>query len=216
MNNKEKNMQIIIQGILTTATITTVALVFGLALGVVLAMCRTIKIPVADQLAKGYINIFRSLPLVMILLGFYLVAPGLVKAVFGIDGDIRLACALIAFSMFEAAYFAEILRSGFNAIPSSQLNACKSLGYSTAQTYKHVLIPQAIKNSFPVLLTQSIILFQDTSLVYIIGLSDFFGSAVKMGEMNGNITSMIMLAAVTYMAICIALQRVANKLRGVA
>lgn len=211
-------MQIIIQGILTTATITTVALVFGLALGTVLAMCRTIKIPVADQLAKGYINIFRSLPLVMILLGFYLVAPGLIQSVFGIGGDIRLACALVAFSLFEAAYFAEILRSGFNAIPSSQLNACKSLGYSTAQTYRHVLIPQAVKNSFPVLLTQAIIIFQDTSLVYIIGLTDFFGSAVKMGEMNGTITSMIMLAAVAYMAICIALQRVSNKLmsRGVA
>ena len=205
-------MQIIIQGILTTATITTVALVFGLALGVVLAMCRTVKIPVADQLAKTYINIFRSLPLVMILLGFYLVAPDLVKAVFGLEGDIRLACALIAFSLFEAAYFAEILRSGFNAVPSSQINACKSLGYSTAQAYIHVMIPQAFKNSFPVLLTQSIILFQDTSLVYIIGLSDFFGSAVKMGEMNGTITSMIIFAAITYMTICIGLQRVSNKL----
>lgn len=210
-------MQIITQGILTTATITSVALVFGLLLGVVLAMCRTIKIPIADQLAKAYINTFRSLPLVMILLGFYLVAPDIIKFLFGVTGDIRLACALVAFSLFEAAYFAEILRSGFNAIPASQLNACKSLGFTTLQSYKHVLIPQAFKNAFPVLLTQSIILFQDTSLVYIIGLSDFFGSAVKMGEINGNITSMILMATVAYMAICITLQRVSNKLmRGVA
>lgn len=207
-------MEIITQGIITTATITIVALVFGLALGVVLAMCRTIKIPVADQLAKAYINTFRSLPLVMILLGFYLVAPNIIKSIFGLNGDIRLACAMVAFSLFEAAYFAEILRSGFNAIPTSQLNACKSLGFTTFQAYKHILIPQAFKNSFPVLLTQSIILFQDTSLVYIIGLSDFFGSAVKMGEMNGNITSMIMIATMVYMTICISLQRVSNRLRG--
>ena len=206
-------MEMIINGFITTATITAVALFFGLMLGTVLAMCRTLKIPVADQLARVYIDTFRSLPLVLIIFGFYLVAPGIIKSLFGIHGDIRMACALIAFSLFEAAYFAEILRSGFNAIPKNQLAACKSNGFSSLQSYRYVLIPQAIKNSLPVLVTQSIILFQDTALVYVIGLTDFFGSMVKMGEMNGNMPGMILTGSAAYLVLCVALQRVANRLQ---
>jgi len=205
-------MNLITNGLITTATITTVALISGLALGIVLAMCRTIKIPVADQLATAYINIFRSLPLVLVILGFYLVAPGIIKTIFGLHGDIRLACALVAFSLFEAAYFAEIIRSGFNAIPPGQALAAKACGFSTWQSYRHILIPQAVKNSAPVLLTQAIILFQDTSLVYVIGLNDFFGSAVKLGEVQGNITTMILIGSAVYLAICVSVQRFANKL----
>lgn len=206
-------MELIINGFLTTASITAVALFFGLILGTALAMCRTLKVPVADQLARVYIDTFRSLPLVLIIFGFYLVAPGIVKTLFGINGDIRMACALIAFSLFEAAYFAEILRSGFNAIPKNQMAACKSNGFSTLQSYRHVLIPQAIKNSLPVILTQSIILFQDTALVYVIGLTDFFGSMVKMGEMQGNMPGMILAGSAVYLVVCVALQRVANRLQ---
>jgi glutamate/aspartate transport system permease protein len=206
-------MELIINGFITTATITTVALVFGLLLGTVLAMCRTLRIPVADQLARVYIDTFRSLPLVLIIFGFYLVAPGIVKSMFGINGDIRMACALVAFSLFEAAYFAEIIRSGFNAIPKNQLAACKSNGFSTFQSYRYVLIPQAINNSLPVLVTQGIVLFQDTALVYVIGLTDFFGSMVKVGEMNGNMPGMILAGSAAYLVLCVALQRVANRLQ---
>ena len=206
-------MELIINGFTTTATITTAALVFGLLLGTILAMCRTLKIPVADQLARFYIDTFRSLPLVLIIFGFYLVAPGIVKSLFGINGDIRMACALVAFSLFEAAYFAEIIRSGFNAIPKNQLAACKSNGFSTLQSYRYVLIPQAIKNSLPVLVTQGIVLFQDTALVYVIGLTDFFGSMVKVGEMNGNMPGMILAGSAAYLVLCVALQRVANRLQ---
>ena len=205
-------MNIIQQGILTTLSITFTATVAGLVIGIALAIIRSLKVPVLNQLAKAYINTFRSLPLVMILLGFYLVAPELIRNLTGINGDIRLACALVAFSLFEAAYFAEIIRSGINAIPTNQLQACKAIGFTTMQSYRQVLIPQAIKNSFPVLLTQSIILFQDTALAYIIGLSDFFGAAVKLGEMNGNITQMILGASFVYLVVCLALQRISNKI----
>lgn len=205
-------MNIIQQGILTTLSITFTAIIAGLVIGIALAMVRSLKVPVLDQLAKAYINTFRSLPLVMILLGFYLVAPELIRNLTGISGDIRLACALVAFSLFEAAYFAEIIRSGINSIPTNQFQACKAIGFTTMQSYRQVLIPQAIKNRFPVLLTQSIVLFQDTALVYIIGLSDFFGAAVKLGEMNGNITQMILGASVVYLVACVALQRISNKI----
>ena len=202
-------MELITNGAITTLILTLSAAIAGLGIGIGLAVIRTLEVKYLNTLAKAYINTFRSLPLVMVLLGFYLVAPGLLRAI-GIDGDIRLACAIIAFSLFEAAYFAEILRSGFNSIPISQKQACKSLGFTTWESYKHVLIPQALKNSFPVLMTQGIVLFQDTALVYIIGLTDLFGSAVKMGEMKGNITDYILMAAAGYMVICVVLQRVAN------
>jgi len=208
------NMELITNGAITTLILTLSAAIAGLGIGIGLAVTRTLEVKYLNTLAKAYINTFRSLPLVMVLLGFYLVAPGLLRAI-GIDGDIRLACAIIAFSLFEAAYFAEILRSGINSIPASQKQACKSLGFTTWESYKHVLIPQALKNSFPVLMTQGIVLFQDTALVYIIGLTDLFGSAVKMGEMKGNITDYILMAAAGYMVICVVLQRVANSKRRV-
>lgn len=207
-------MELITNGAITTLILTLSAAIAGLGIGIGLAVIRTLEVKYLNTLAKAYINTFRSLPLVMVLLGFYLVAPGLLRAI-GIDGDIRLACAIIAFSLFEAAYFAEILRSGINSIPASQKQACKSLGFTTWESYKHVLIPQALKNSFPVLMTQGIVLFQDTALVYIIGLTDLFGSAVKMGEMKGNITDYILMAAAGYMVICVVLQRVANSKRRV-
>lgn len=204
-------MELILNGAITTLILTFSAVIAGLLLGVCLAMIRTLEIRYANTLAKAYINTFRSLPLVMVLLGFYLVAPGLLRTMFGINGDVRLFCAIVAFSLFEAAYFAEILRSGFNAIPVSQRQACKSLGMTTWESYRHVLIPQAFKNSFPVLMTQGIVLFQDTALVYIIGLTDLFGSAVKMGEIQGNITHWILIAAASYMVICVTAQRIANR-----
>lgn len=206
-------MELILSGLITTLTITIVALVAGLTLGVALCMCRTLELPGLNQLAKAYINTFRSLPLAIVLLGFYLVVPELLRMTLGVKGDIRLPCALVAFSMFEAAYFAEILRSGFNAIPAGQKNACQALGFITWQIYRLVLIPQAFKNSFPVLMTQAIILFQDTSLVYIIGLTDLFRSAMKLGEMSGTIPQWILGATVAYMVISISLQRVVNRVQ---
>ena len=205
-------MNLLLQGLETTVAVTATAVIAGLSIGTCLALVRTLQTPVLDSLAKLYINIFRSQPLVMVLLTFYLAAPELIRKLFNIDGDIRLACALVAFSLFESAFFAEIIRSGIRAIPSNQFLACRAVGFSTFQSSKEVIIPQAIKNSLPVLITQSIILFQDTALVYIIGLTDFFGSAVKLGEMNGNITQMILIASFGYLAVCVALQRLSNKI----
>ena len=212
IEQQKNNMNLLIQGLQTTVEVTATAVIAGLCIGTCLALIRTLQTPVLDFLAKVYINIFRSQPLVMVLLAFYLAAPELIRRLFNIDGDIRLACALVAFTLFEAAFFAEIIRSGIRAIPAHQFMACKAVGFSTFQTYHEVIIPQAIKNSLPVLITQSIILFQDTALVYIIGLTDFFGSAVKLGEMNGNITQMILIASVGYLSICVALQRLSNKI----
>lgn len=206
-------MQLIFQGIYTTATITFVAITCGLLLALILAVIRVAEIPLLNQIAKLYINIFRSLPLVMVLLGFYLAAPGLIRNLFNITGDVRLLSALIAFSLFEAAYFAEIIRSGLNSVGKNQINAARAMGFTTLQAYRYILLPQALRNTFPVLLTQSIILFQDTSLVYVIGLVDFFGAAIKLGDMQSSKTQMILAVSFAYFVICFTLQRISNKVQ---
>lgn len=206
-------MELILQGIYTTAVITFVAIFFGLLLAIVLAVIRVAEVPVLNQVAKLYINIFRSLPLVMVLLGFYLAAPGLIRNLFNITGDVRLLSALIAFSLFEAAYFAEIIRSGLNSVGKNQIYAAKAMGFTTIEAYRYILLPQALRNTFPVILTQSIILFQDTSLVYVIGLVDFFGAAIKLGDLQSSKTQMILLVSVAYFIVCFSLQRISNKVQ---
>lgn len=167
-------------------------------------------------LARIYIDTFRTVPLVMVLLGFYLVIPGVLRQLFNITGDIRYQAAIFAFVIFEAAYYAEILRSGINAIPKNQFQAAKALGFTSLQTFRLILLPQAFHNSFPALMTQSIILFQDVALVYVIGLPDFFGMAVKIGARDGEIVESILFASLVYLVVCIILQRLANRLEKLA
>lgn len=205
---------ILLQGAMTTLTITLTAVFFGLLFGFILAIFRTCGNKFLDTFAKIYINTFRSIPLIMLLLGAYLVAPGIIKSITGITSDIRMPTALITFSLFEAAFFAEIIRSGFNSVATNQNAAAYSLGFNKFQTYLYITMPQAFKNSLPVIITQSIILFQDTSLVYVIGLADFFGTAVKVGERDGILTQSIIFASIVYLIVCVSLQRIINKLKG--
>ena len=205
---------ILLKGAMITLLITMTAVLFGLFFGFILAIFRTCGNKYLDIFAKTYINIFRSVPLVMLLLGVYLVAPEIITKLTGISGDIRMPTALITFSLFEAAFFAEIIRSGFNSVATNQNAAAYSLGFNKFQTYLYITMPQAFKNSLPVIITQSIILFQDTSLVYVIGLADFFGTAVKVGERDGTITQSILFASCVYLVICVSLQRVINKFKG--
>jgi glutamate/aspartate transport system permease protein len=202
-----KSYPLLLQGALTTVTIALTAIVFGLILSVFLVTALLSKLPVLSQVARLYIDTFRTLPLVMVLLGFYLVVPDLLRLVFQRSGDIRLLAAIIAFTLFEAAYFAEILRSGMNAVPKNQTQGAIALGFTRGQTFRFILLPQAFKNCFPALLTQCIILFQDVSLVYVIGLPDFFGMAVKIGARDGEIVSAILFASGVYLILCILLQR---------
>ena len=203
---------LITEGIYVSFSITLVAAVLGLLLGIILATIRTLEIPYLNGAAKVYINVFRSLPIIMLLLATYLIVPPVLRK-FGIYGDSAFICAAGMFSLFEGAYFAEIIRSGFKAIPTSQKQACQALGFTTWQSYKHILIPQAIKNTLPVAVQQTIVLFQDTSLVYIIGLTDLFGGLIKIGQVEGRIPEYIAYAALAYFAICTTLQIIANKLK---
>jgi glutamate/aspartate transport system permease protein len=191
-------------GALITLKIMVVALVAGMALGTVLALMRLAPLRPLQWFARAYVTTFRSIPLVMVLLWFYLIVPQVLQAVLGLSGafDTRLGSALVAFSLFEAAYYAEIIRAGIQAVPRAQVNAALALGLPYTQTMRYVILPQAFRAMVPLLMTQAIVLFQDTSLVYVISLADFFRTAANVGDRDGTSIEMTLFAGATHFVIC--------------
>ena len=150
----------------------------------------------------------------MVILWFYLIVPQGLKAIFGNDiGDIRLTSALVAFALFEAAYYSEIIRAGIQSVPRGQVGAGLALGFTPGQTMRLIVLPQAFRNMTPLLLTQAIILFQDTSLVYVIGLSDFFGTAYKVGDRDGRLVELLLFAGAIYFVICFSASRLVKRMQ---
>ncbi|MBF0096802.1 MAG: ABC transporter permease subunit [Magnetococcales bacterium] len=189
-------------GMAMTARITLIAIVVGILWGTLLAVARLSPVRAIAWLATSYVNLFRSVPLVMVILWFFLIVPQLVHALFGnAVEDIRFTSALVAFSLFEAAYYSEIMRAGILSVPRGQFDAGLALGFTRRQTLRLIILPQAFRNMLPLLLTQAIILFQDTSLVYVIGLSDFFGTSYKLGDRDGLLVEMLLMAGAVYFLI---------------
>ena len=199
------------KGLKITALITFSGIATGLFLGTILAIIRNSKNKTASFLAKSYINIFRAVPLLVVLSSFYLIGMSVLKAN-GIYSDIALPATLIGFAMFEAAYFAEIIRSGMNAIPPGQTEAAKALGFSTIQTYLLVIIPQAFRNAFSSITTQSVAIFHDSTLCYVVGLTDLFTTFMQIGERDGVVETAIMLAAGFYLIACVAIRQLAKRI----
>ena len=192
-------------GAIITFKITLLALVFGILWGTVLAMLRLSGIKPLEWFAKGYVTLFRSIPLVMVLLWFFLIVPQFLQNVLGLSAevDIRLASAMVAFSLFEAAYYSEIIRAGIQAVSRGQVNAAFALGMTYMQAMKLIILPQAFRAMVPLLLTQAIVLFQDTSLVYVISLADFFRTATNMGDRDGTTVEMVLFAGACYFVVCL-------------
>jgi len=192
-------------GALITLKITLIAIVIGIVWGTVLAILRLSSFKPFEWFAKGYVTIFRSIPLVMVLLWFFLIVPQVLQNVLGLspDIDIRLASAMVAFSLFEAAYYSEIIRAGIQAVPRGQVNAAFALGMSYPQAMRLIVLPQAFRAMVPLLLTQGIVLFQDTSLVYVISLADFFRTATNIGDRDGTNVEMVLFAGACYFVICV-------------
>ncbi|CAD9228076.1 glutamate/aspartate ABC transporter membrane subunit GltK [Burkholderia cenocepacia] len=199
----------LIQGAKTTALIFVIAVAFGLAFGSLLALARNSKNKLIQFPAMVYINTFRSIPLIMVLLGFYLAIPTFLKSI-GFT-DIALPSAIISFCLFESAYFAEVIRSGIIGVSPNQTAAAKSLGLSKWQTSSLVVLPQAFKNSRKSLIDQCKSLLQDTPLVYVIGLEDWFTTAVHIGDRIGHIESGVIVATAGFILVCITLQRLSDK-----
>jgi glutamate/aspartate transport system permease protein len=193
------------QGMVFTVTLTAMAAVGGVIIGTLLAMARLSGVPGLTQLAKGYVELCRSLPLVLVIFWFYFLVPYIGAYVTGSSTPIQVGAfpsALITFMAFEAAYFSEIMRAGIQSIPKGQTAAAQALGMNYWQTMGNVVLPQAFRNMLPLLLTQTIVLFQDTSLVYVLSLTDFMGAASKVAQRDGRLVEMYIFAAVVYFAIC--------------
>lgn len=203
------------QGMLVTLEITLVALVVGLIWGTLLALMRLSAVAPLRWFAAGYVNLFRAVPLVMVLLWFFLVIPQLLTALFNLPPgtDVRMTSALVGFALFESAYYAEIIRAGIQSVPKGQLSAATALGLSRAQAMRLVILPQALRNMVPLLLTQAIVLLQDTSLVYVSALADFFGTAYKVGDRDGRLVEMLLFAGAVYFVLCFALSRLVQCLQ---
>jgi glutamate/aspartate transport system permease protein len=202
------------QGMIQTLGITLVALVAGLILGTVLAVMRLSKSTLLSTLAASYVTAFRSIPLVMVLLWFYLLVPQLIKTVMNDPKlDIRLLTAYVAFSLFEASYYAEIIRAGIQSVSRGQVAAGLALGMTGGDTMRLIVLPQAFRRMTPLLLTQAIILFQDSSLVYVIGLADFFGVAYNTGNRDGTLVELILFAGTVYLVICLVASTLVRKLQ---
>ena len=190
------------QGMVQTLQITSVAIVVGIVLGTLIAMMRLSKNRVISTLAAFYVNGFRSIPLVMVLLWFYLLVPSFISMLIGHPTmDIRLLSAFVAFALFEASYYAEIIRAGIQSVSGGQISAGLALGMTRRQTMRLIVLPQAFRRMLPLLLTQAIILFQDTSLVYVIGLREFFGYAYNTGNRDGTLVEMLLFAGAVYFVI---------------
>jgi glutamate/aspartate transport system permease protein len=202
------------QGFIFSVTLTIVATIGGIALGTVLALMRLSGKKWLEIPAVIYVNGLRSIPLVMVILWLFLLMPALFYSYLPAgDNHHSEYSAMITFIVFEAAYFSEIMRAGIQSIPRGQVYAGQALGMSYAQNMKLVVLPQAFRNMLPVLLTQTIILFQDTSLVYVIGAYDLLKGWVTAGKIYGRVEEVYILAAVMYFVLCFALSFAVKKLQ---
>ncbi len=190
----------VLKGFYFSITLTIVATIGGILFGTVLALMRLSGRKWLDVPATIYVNGMRSIPLVMVILWFFLLVPFIVGKPIGAEMS-----AVITFIAFEAAYFSEIMRAGIQSISRGQVFAGQALGMTYGQNMKLVILPQAFRNMLPVLLTQTIILFQDTSLVYAIGAYDMLKGFETAGKNYGRPIEAYLLAAVVYFIMCFAL-----------
>jgi len=166
--------------------------------------------------AGGYVNLMRSIPLVLVIFWFFFLMPEILQWATRAERPVQIGAertAIITFIMFEAAYFCEIMRAGIQSIPKGQVNSAYALGLTYGQAMRLVILPQAFRNMIPILLTQTIILFQDTSLVYVISATDFVGAASKIAQRDGRLIEMYLFVAVVYFVLCYTLSFMVKRLQ---
>jgi glutamate/aspartate transport system permease protein len=204
------------EGMTFTITLTLLAMAGGIIFGTILAMMRMGRFAPLSFVAGAYVNVIRSVPLVLVIFWFYFLMPYVGAWVIGASRPVAVGAFLscvITFMLFEAAYYCEIMRAGIQSIPRGQVAAGQALGLNYWQTMGTVVLPQAFRNMTPVLLTQTIILFQDTSLVYVISVTDFLGAAAKIANRDYRLIEMYTFAAVVYFIISFSLSLVVKKLQ---
>ena len=202
-------------GLKFTLILTFSAMLGGIILGTLLAMMRLSSNKPLSLIATTYVNLIRSIPLVLVIFWFYFLVPFIGAWIIGASEPIQVGAfesALITFILFEAAYYCEIMRSGIQSIPRGQVFAGYAIGMNYWQMMGNVVLPQAFRNMTPILLTQTIVLFQDVSLVYVLGsVPDFVTSASKIAQRDGRLVEMYLFVAVVYFVLSFGLSTLVKR-----
>ncbi len=204
------------EGMTFTLTLTALAAIGGIFFGTLLAMMRLSSHKWLSLPATGYVNLMRSIPLLLVIFWFYFLVPYIGAWIVGAPRPIKVgafASSVITFMMFEAAYYSEIMRAGIQSISRGQVWAGYALGLNYWQSMKEIVLPQAFRNMLPILLTQTIILFQDTSLVYVLSITDFLGAASKIAQRDGRLVEMYIFAALVYFVMSFGLSVLVKRLQ---
>lgn len=191
------NLPFLMEGMKLTLLLTLLAMSGGIVIGTLLALARLSSIKLLSMASTAYVNFFRSLPLILVIFWFYFLVPLILARPVG-----GFYSVLIAFTLFEAAYYSEIIRAGISSVRRGQFSAALALGMSYGQTMRLIILPQAFRAMVPILLTQAIILFQDTSLVYVVGLKDFLVSAELIANRDQRLVEMFTFVAFVYLVMC--------------
>lgn len=203
----------LVQGFKFTVTVTILSIIGGILIGTPLAMMRLADNKLASGFSKFYVDFFRGVPLIQVIFIFYFLLPKFFDFQYHTYWG-PLFSSVVTFAIFEAAFFSEIVRSGIQSVSKGQVNAAYALGFNYRQTMSIVVLPQAFRNMLPVILTQSIVLFQDVSLVYVISAPDFLGNANTLANTYGSETKAVfyLLVAVVYFIISFTLSRLVKRL----
>jgi polar amino acid transport system permease protein len=180
-----------------TLALAVPAIVLGFALGILVALARLSRRPWLYYPASLYVQLIRGVPLVMVVFWFWFFMP--------IATGVPLPqywAALVAFVAFEGAYLGEIVRAGIQAVPRGQVEAARATGLRYAATMRHVVLPQAVRNMLPSLVTQFIILVKDTSLASIIGYMDLTKAAQTVNQREIRPFELYLFIAVVYWILC--------------
>ena len=207
----------LLKGLWFTLQITFVGVTGGIVFGSLLAVARLSPNRLLSTLATAYVNLMRSIPLILVIFWVFFLVPWAIGWVSGNGRPVAVGASLtifVTFVLFEVAYYAEIVRAGFRSISPGQYAACDALGLSKLHAYIYILFPQAIRNVLPILLTQTIVLFQDTSLVYVISATDLLGAATKIAQRDGRLVEMYLTVGVVYFVFCFTASQFVKQLQG--
>jgi len=206
----------LLNGLRYTLQLTLAAALGGTFFGTLLAMARLSSFKPLALVAAGYVNLMRSIPLLLVIFWFYFLMPVIIQSITGAARPVQIGAdrsAYITFIMFEAAFFCEIMRAGIQSISKGQVNAAHALGLNYRQTMQLVVLPQAFRNMLPILMTQVIVLFQDVSLVSLLNVTDFVGASVKIAQRDSRVVEMYLFVAVVYFTICFTLSILVKRLQ---
>ncbi len=212
----QSSLPYLLKGLEYTLQLTVVAAIGGIIWGTLLAMARLSSNKFLSMAAAAYVNLMRSIPLLLVIFWFYFLSPVVLQWVSGMDRPPQIGAdrsAYITFILFEGAYFCEIMRAGIQSISRGQVAAAYAVGLNYWQSMQLIILPQAFRNMLPVLLTQTIILFQDVSLVSLLNVTDFVGASSKIAQRDGRLVEMYLFVAVAYFIMCFGLSLLVKQLQ---